>query len=185
MPRQFIEKEAIVDVAYAIAQADGLKAVNIRSVATACGVAVGSIYNYFPTKDDLVAAVVERFFGDAFFENFCHPSADEDFLAYCERLFASMQETLSRFRGDWLAQIQSMGTGARDAAKKLEADRLVHVRQGLEHVLIADKNVRPDALSDGLDAPALCSFVLQSMLGALRSGDDCAVLFQLIQRSLY
>lgn len=33
----------------------GYDAVTIRSIATACGVGVGTVYNYFPSKEDLVA----------------------------------------------------------------------------------------------------------------------------------
>lgn len=35
---------------------DGYSAMTIRSVAKECGVGVGTVYNYFPSKDDLVAA---------------------------------------------------------------------------------------------------------------------------------
>ena len=33
----------------------GYGAFTIRSVATACGVGIGTVYNYFPSKDDLLA----------------------------------------------------------------------------------------------------------------------------------
>ena len=34
----------------------GYSAMTIRSVAKACGVGVGTVYNYFPSKDMLVAS---------------------------------------------------------------------------------------------------------------------------------
>lgn len=40
-------KEKILQVSRALIQAQGWSAINIRSVARACGVSVGSIYNYF------------------------------------------------------------------------------------------------------------------------------------------
>lgn len=36
-------------------EASGYSAVTIRSVAAGCGVGVGTVYNYFPSKDDLLA----------------------------------------------------------------------------------------------------------------------------------
>ncbi len=38
----------------------GYSAVTIRSVAKACGVGVGTVYNYFPSKDALVAGYLLR-----------------------------------------------------------------------------------------------------------------------------
>lgn len=186
MPRQFIEKGAIVDQAYELAEEKGLAAVNIRDVAKVCGVSVGSIYNYFPSKDDLVVAVIDKFFGKAFFTDFCNPEPDENFVAYCRRLYAGMRETLSRFRSDWLVQVQSMGSGMRQAGKQREAERLLHMQHGLEHVLENDTRIRPDALTGALSAEAICAFAVHSMMDALRTGtDDCRVLFALLERTLY
>ncbi|MEF9925366.1 MAG: TetR/AcrR family transcriptional regulator, partial [Raoultibacter sp.] len=65
-PRKLIDKQAIQDAAYALAESEGLAALSIRSVASACGVSVGSIYNYYPTKDALLVDVIARFWGTAF-----------------------------------------------------------------------------------------------------------------------
>ena len=35
---------------------EGYSAMTIRSVAKACGVGIGTVYNYFPSKDDLLAS---------------------------------------------------------------------------------------------------------------------------------
>ena len=41
----------------------GYSAVTIRSVAAACGVGVGTVYNYFESKDALLAAFLLRVYG--------------------------------------------------------------------------------------------------------------------------
>lgn len=46
----------LIDEARKQIQEQGYSAVTIRSVANACGVGVGTVYNYFTSKDDLLAA---------------------------------------------------------------------------------------------------------------------------------
>jgi AcrR family transcriptional regulator len=50
--------EAIIEAARALASESGLEAVQIVPVAERAGIAAGTVYRYFPSKDDLVAAVV-------------------------------------------------------------------------------------------------------------------------------
>src|SRR6202030_1704035 len=50
--------EAIIGAARALASESGLAAVQIVPVAERAGIAAGTVYRYFPSKDDLVAALV-------------------------------------------------------------------------------------------------------------------------------
>jgi AcrR family transcriptional regulator len=50
--------EAIIEAARALASESGLGAVQVVPVAERVGIAAGTVYRYFPSKDDLVAAVV-------------------------------------------------------------------------------------------------------------------------------
>ena len=59
-------KEEILQTSRELIRQQGWSAVNIRSVAAACGVSVGSIYNYFDSKADLVGATVESVWSEIF-----------------------------------------------------------------------------------------------------------------------
>jgi AcrR family transcriptional regulator len=50
--------EAIIAAARALASESGMAAVQIVPVAERAGIAAGTVYRYFPSKDDLVAALV-------------------------------------------------------------------------------------------------------------------------------
>ena len=50
--------DAILTAACEIAAADGMAAVQIAPVAARAGIATGTVYRYFPSKTDLVAALV-------------------------------------------------------------------------------------------------------------------------------
>ena len=50
-----LESRLIAEAKYQVSR-EGYGSMTIRSVAKACGVGVGTVYNYFPSKDDLTAA---------------------------------------------------------------------------------------------------------------------------------
>ena len=59
-------KDEILKTNRELIQKQGWSAVSIRSVAAACGVSVGSIYNYFKSKEALMSATVESVWCDIF-----------------------------------------------------------------------------------------------------------------------
>lgn len=52
--------EAMLDAAARILEQDGLEAFNTNRVAEVAGVSVGSLYQYFPNKQAIIAAVIAR-----------------------------------------------------------------------------------------------------------------------------
>ena len=58
MNKTVTSKEDILSVSRELAAEKGIQEINMRSVAARCGVAVGSVYNYFSSKNDLMIAVI-------------------------------------------------------------------------------------------------------------------------------
>ncbi|MBS0534920.1 MAG: TetR/AcrR family transcriptional regulator [Proteobacteria bacterium] len=57
--RRLAEREkTILDAAIALAGEGGMAAVQIAAVASRAGIAAGTVYRYFPTKNDLVAELI-------------------------------------------------------------------------------------------------------------------------------
>ena len=67
-------RDAILSVSRQFITQNGFGSVNMRAIAAACGVSVGSVYNYFPSKGDLICAVVESVW-PALAELFCKRKA--------------------------------------------------------------------------------------------------------------
>lgn len=59
MRKKCISKEAIIDSAIHIIREKGLDACSMRCIATDLGVAVGTIYNYYESHDQLLKDVLE------------------------------------------------------------------------------------------------------------------------------
>lgn len=59
-PRAEATVEALVEAAARLLEAEGLEAFNTNAVARKAGVSVGALYQYFPGKDAIMAALVQR-----------------------------------------------------------------------------------------------------------------------------
>jgi len=186
MSKRLTSRDDILEGAYALARRYGLSAISIRGVARECGISTGTVYNYFPSRDELVAAAAAELFSEAFYQEFCHPRPDESYLAYCERLFESLDERLSHTGADWLTQLQGLESGAREASRSRMNDLLQHMLKGLEHVLENDPAVVRDALTGDLETARVAKLTLDGIFDTVRRGEhDCRTLLALIERALY
>ena len=66
MRNAVISRDEILEASRLMLQEKGWSAIHMRSVAVRCGVSVGSLYNYFPSKTELVAATVESVWQELF-----------------------------------------------------------------------------------------------------------------------
>ena len=66
MNKTATSRQALLEAAREIARRDGLGHISIRRTAAMCGVSVGTVYNYYPAKADLVLAVIEDFWKRVF-----------------------------------------------------------------------------------------------------------------------
>ena len=91
--RQRLSRERVVDAALAIADADGLGALTIRSLATELGVKPMSVYYHVAGKDDILAALVDIVFGEIEL-----PVPGRDWRPEMERRADSARAVLARHR---------------------------------------------------------------------------------------
>ena len=126
-------KEAILAACRDIVRDQGLAGISARSVAGACGIAPGTLYNYFPDKDALVLAVTADVWSDIFGRpqqdvsdgaekpdgeqpGSEKPGGSEGILAYVEKTFSTARAGLSRYPGFLPAQtVLVVGGADRDA----------------------------------------------------------------------
>lgn len=183
-----ISKQMILATAYELVAERGAGALSMRNVAERCGVSVGSIYNYYPQKADLLTDTLEMFWKDAISSeslSAMHPGQGEGFVAFCERLMSCLEEPLSRFRETWLKDIGSFEPKEIDAGRDRENQYFAHIKHGLEVALENDGDVDETLFADGMTKEALCSHIWDVMLMYLRRGDDATVLFVLLRKALY
>ncbi len=91
-------KANILKTSRELIQQNGWAGVNIRSVAAACGVSVGCIYNYFGSKTELLSATVESIWSDIFH----HPEDEvvfQDTLSCVRWMYQQLEDGCQRYPG--------------------------------------------------------------------------------------
>ena len=93
-------REAILQACRRIVAEEGVQALSMRRVAEACGIALGTLYNYYADKNALVLATVESIWRDIFHADPAD-SAGLSFPQYVETLFSRIQRGAAQYRYAW------------------------------------------------------------------------------------
>lgn len=98
-------KDLILSTANTLVRETGLNGLNIRKVASACGIAPGTIYNYFPSKGALLIAMMEAFWREVFNHLTEEFNQTDSLATSVKSLKNDLDQNFERFRMDWLSQI--------------------------------------------------------------------------------
>ena len=186
--RSVITSEEILEQAYQLACEQGLRSLSIRSIATACDVSVGTVYNSYASKTELINDVVGMFWQRAFAETMKTLAVHEgnDFIAFCEALSQSLKSALKEFRKDFLSDLSALSEGDRLSAQKREQQSFIHARAGIERALLSDPKIKQDRLTGAMAPEALVALVWETLIDSAR--DDMGydkTLFELLRTTLY
>ena len=178
-------KQDILKTSRELIRRQGWSAINIRSVAAACGVSVGSIYNYFDSKAALVSATVES----VWCEIFRRPEDEAVFLdtqAYIAWMYEQLEQGCKQYPG--FITLHSFGF---QQEEKADGNRRMqqawqHIIDELYSVLKQDSRVRADAFKEQFTAERFSDVLFSLLLSALLRQDyDPAAVLEIVRRILY
>ena len=178
-------KEEILRTSRELIRREGWSAVNIRSVAAACGVSVGSIYNYFESKSALVGAAVESVCCEIF-----HRPEDgavfQDTQACVAWLYERMEYGCRQYPGFFtLHSLGFMGEDKSDGKRRMQ-QTWQHILEGLCAVLRRDERIRADAFTEQFTPEKFADILFSLMLSALLRQDyDPSAVLEIVRRTLY
>lgn len=178
-------KEAILDVCRGMVAKDGLTAINMRAVAKACEVALGTIYYYFPSKDDLLIATIQSVWQHIF--NIDHLNASQmPFTEYIARWFEGFLRGTEEYPNFFTMHSLSFAGAEQSKARQTMQNHLEKLRQDMLLCLQSDPNVTEDCFSAEFSQADLVDFVMSNLLAALvQQKKDCQTLLKVVRRVIY
>ncbi len=167
------QREAILDAAEVCFLRDGVENARVEDIAGECGVSVGALYRYFPSRDDIIAAAGERNLQrdrDAMTELYQQELPLHGYLYESLRYFLARPSTVveteaaarareSGTRGfeEWLTwltaryeRLQEAGFVRRDIPADQVARQLMVTYEGVAVMVSIGRTPDPEALVDSL-----------------------------------
>ena len=177
-------REEIMRVSRKIVSEKGLPALNMRALAKECGIALGTLYNYYSDKDELVVAAIESVWQDILEKS--APDSGVSFSQYITQTYAHIIEKLKDYPDFLAAHSISVAGSAKGKALGTMERFFGKIRSELHEVLQNDKNVDRSVFSDIFCEENLIEHVLDNIIILIIKGkSDCTVLTEILDRLLY
>jgi AcrR family transcriptional regulator len=153
-------RELILNEAKKMLYNEGYSRVSIRRIAKECGIAVGTIYNYFPTKKDLIIEMMTSYWEEFFYDIESIISSNEDFYIKLNKIFDILSAFIKRFKEVWLSdEIYSSPDYIESGLKKenIYIDKLIKV---IKKLLEEDIYNRSDGNIKQIEPYKMASFIV-------------------------
>ena len=151
-------QEIILAHAMEIAKTQGVDKLSIRKLATACGIAIGSVYNYFPNKDAVVTVMADQFWNGIFEDQERVYRSHMGFTAFVEAYYAFLYAKLSPYDSSWIREMD----GKIPKGQVLELFRRALAEDMRANGAIWNMEFHPDNF---------CEYVFSNLMALLANGE--------------
>lgn len=180
-----ISKQAILSAGKEIVRQSGLSALNMRTIAQRCSISVGSVYNYFPSKGDLVIATIESVWHEILYDA-QESSPTLGFTLAVQSMFLTIQKGSQRYPSFFAVHPLSLADMHKKAGKMVMHRYFAHMKQKLQKALEQDAYVKEHLFTETFTQPDFVDFVFANMLTHLMHGNQsCDYLLEIIGQILY
>ena len=178
-------KAEILKACRAIVSEEGLSAISMRAVAQRCHIALGSLYYYFASKDELVLETIESVWQDIFHMD-SQGGQGLSFPETVEWIFESVRNGADEYPNFFTAHSLSFASTGKSRAKDTMDACLAHMKSGMAAALRSDPAVRRDVFSETFPETDFLDFILSCILILLlQQKKDCGVLLEMVRKTVY
>jgi AcrR family transcriptional regulator len=174
-------RETLLACARALAENEGIDAINIRSLAQKAGVAIGTVYNYFSNKNDILLALTEEFWSQTLTEMQTAITADS-FCGQLEEIFAFLKKRIDRSAGKLMGSLEKVEAAGRQRMISMQAD----LEKDLIRRMVQDTQIRAGIWDEVFTREAFARFLMMNLILQLRmDAPDILFILAIVRRTLY
>lgn len=162
-------KEIILSSAKEIALKQGVHKINIRKVAIESGVSIGTVYNYYSTKADLLVAVIESFWSEVFKQIDFSSLEDQSFYEKIQEIYHTLYTYLHKFKKNWLTQISLLTVEEKSLGRKKEKAYFSKINTMI--ISLMDQEESIPVWTNGITKEKIAEFIFDNMLLMLKKDE--------------
>lgn len=178
-------KEEILKICKKLSAEKGLQALNMRTVAGECGIALGTLYNYFADKEDLLISTISKLWQDLFSLPPQHDEANLLFSEYVEMIFVNIRERTAEYPDFFSTHSSVIAISGKSRALSAMERCMMEIRATLMSVLQKDSAVVEDVFDGELTRERFVEFVLDNIFLLIMQKKPCGTLIAVIGRTIY
>lgn len=183
MNKSDISREKILAVSVNLLQESNVESMNMRMIAKLCGVSVGSIYNYFPTKADLETAVIEAMWSKLFHPQLFAVELDIGFIQAIAVMYKKIHAVQEKCGSFFLSHRTIIDKESVAYGKNTMAQYFEHIKRALLKSLTSDNRIDNGVWNENFTQSELLELVLKSMM--ISGESDFSTLLKLLEKALY
>ncbi|MDF2519743.1 MAG: transcriptional regulator [Clostridia bacterium] len=156
--------QLILDTARNILFTKGYSELSMRNIAKECGIALGTIYNYFPTKSDLIVEMMSvywREYLDILEKLF---SEDSEPFTKLHKVFNTLREFIKTFRAVWLKPELYHTPGNIESGLERQTIYMDRLIKRLEEFLVYESSKKHPAIKLKLDSYETAKFIVLNFI---------------------
>lgn len=174
-------KQTLLQCAGKIECEEGVDAINMRRLASEANVAVGTVYNYFESKQEVLLALTEAYWEDAL-KQMRQSVTAERFSEQIAQIVSFLREKMND-----CAQILMQSLRSDPESGKIRMAEMQNVLLcALIERLDKDSSIREDVWNEQFTKEAFAEFTLANLTQLMQQrGADEKILLEIIKRVLY
>ena len=179
-------REELLHTAQEIVFQDGMDKLSIRAIAKKHDISVGAVYNYFPSKSELVLAIIENFWKQVFHQDICEMSSQLPFTEFYEIVYQRLVKHSEAFFSVLLGQLNILKDNDKEKGKQMEQKYMIHIQNGFLYALQQDERIHPSIWNEVFTKEDFVCFLLEMMINDLtHQRMDCRFTKEILERLLY
>lgn len=182
-------KEDILKASRNLIEREDAYSINIRAIAKEANISVGTIYNYYSSKEELIIDIIKNIWFDIFHSSNVF-SDNISFLEALENIFIALENGDKKYTNfySWHSTILA-DKNEKEKGRIMMNKMFNHIKHSLEKYLDIDANIRDNVFNSSFTKQDFIdfvfSFIISSVSSTMKSHYKFSTLKEVITRIIY